>query len=502
MTFISIITTTLLALLVIGVLLVIIFDDGDSGRKFAWMLVISLLPVIGILLYLMFGINYHHHWFFERRHEKFLRTVKNEADDDLMRVLRGEDEMEDVEPDFQSLARLLANNNSYTVSSGNDVEIMTNGKRKFELLTKDLSEAKDSIHMEYFLFGKDKGSERIKEILMEKARQGVKVRFIHENIANLNIPGSYYNEMRKAGVSVVKFTNPRKHLLNLVTSINYRDHRKIVVIDGRIAYTGGMNIKDRYFLEWRDTHMRITGKAVASLQNSFMNSWLTAGGTLDKPYMHYFPTVKQGPEDRGDYVRQPVPSSIDISGVQPVIHDALLQVVPDEPDAQWELTEMGYVWMANNAKEYIYLQTPYFVPPEVVLHALKSAALRGVDVRLMIPKAADSAYMQPANKSFFTECLEAGIRIYLRGGHFIHSKTFVCDDYLSQIGSANMDYRSFSINYEINTFIFNKEAAVLNKAIFMKDLEESEEVIFKEWVRRPWYDKIMERVMRLFAPLL
>ena len=506
MTILNIIVTILLVLLITGAVFVIIFDDGEPGWKFAWLLVIALLPVIGIILYLMFGINYRHHWLFNRRHRKYLDIFRDQADESLRYLFDNEEEMKKVRPEYQPLVTLLATDDSNTVSGGNAIEIMTNGKRKFELLTEDLMNAKESIHMEYFLFGEDQGSRRIKEILMEKARQGVKVRFIHENIANLLIPNRYFDEMKSAGVEVVRFTNPRHHLLSLVTSLNYRDHRKIVVIDGKIGYTGGMNIKDRYFQVWRDTHIRITGKAVASLQNSFLNSWLTVGGKLDKGYMEYFHAALEPGLELDESQKLPQESdslqSLDLSSIQPAIHDVLLQVVPDEPDSQWPITQMGYVWAANNAKMYLYLQTPYFVPPEQVLDALKSAALSGVDVRLMVPKKADSFYMAPANRSYFTECLDAGIRIFERKGNFIHSKTFVCDDYLSQIGTANMDYRSFSTNYEINTFMFNEEAAKLNKEIFLKDLESSVEVVPAVWNRRPWYNKVLERILRLNAPLL
>ena len=503
----------------LGAVLVIIFDDGDSGRKLAWLLIIAVFPVIGIVLYLMIGVNYRHHWFFNRRHLKYLETFRTQADDRLRELLEGDADLQQVRPAWRPLVKLLATEDSNTVTGGNTVEVMTNGKRKFDLLEADLLRAKEYIHVEYFLFGNDTGSRRIKEILMQKAREGVKVRFIHENIANLTIRDSYYNEMREAGAEVVKFTNPRKHPLNLVTYLNYRDHRKIVVIDGRIGFTGGMNIKDRYFLEWRDTHMRITGPAVASLQNSFLNSWLTAGGTLDRHYMYYFPIADPAPSlaaageapslsfrasnASGGISRasDDIPSP-DLSAPLPVLRDVLVQIVPDEPDFRWPITQMGYVWAAQNAKDYLYLQTPYFVPPEPVLDALKSAALSGVDVRLMLPEKADSSYMSPANKSFFSECLAAGIRIYERGGNFMHSKTFVCDDYLSQIGTANIDYRSFSINYEVNTFLFDEAAARLNKGIFLKDLEASTEITQPEWNRRPWYRKLLERIVRLFSPLL
>ena len=180
----------------------------------------------------------------------------------------------------------------------------------------------------------------------------------------------------------------------------------------------------------------------------------------------------------------------------------LIQIVPDEPESRWPNINMGAVWAVQNAKKYIYIQTPYFVPPEPMLQALQSAALSGVDVRVMVPKKADLSFMGPANRSYFTECLEAGIRIYERSGRFIHSKTFVSDDYLSEIGSANMDFRSFNIDYELNAYIYDITAAKVNKAIFMKDMEASHEVTLEDWTARPWYQKFLQKVIRLFAPLL
>ena len=176
--------------------------------------------------------------------------------------------------------------------------------------------------------------------------------------------------------------------------------------------------------------------------------------------------------------------------------------MPDEPDNQWPVIQMGTVWAVQHTKEYIYIQTPYFVPPEPLLQALKSAALKGADVRIMMPKKADLCYMGPANRSYYTECLEAGIKIYEKTGNFIHSKTLVSDDYLSILGSANMDYRSFELNYEINTYIFDSLVAKENKAIFLKDMETCDEVTLERWRRIPWYRKILQPIIRLFAPLL
>ena len=512
----------------------------------------------------MFGINYRHHWIFNRRHQKYKDIFEKETNEDLNRILFGHDTEALVREDFRPLAEMMGRGAYPSVTAGNDVEIITEGKRKFELLSQDILQARESIHMEYFHFGNDKGSRAIKELLMQKAREGVKVRFINENIANFPISSKYYDDMREAGVEVVRFTNPRAHLFDLVTTLNYRNHRKIVVIDGKIGYTGGMNINDHYFEHWRDTHMRLTGKAVASLQYAFMDSWLTGGGTIDRPMLEYYPMAKELPSsattsggstaslrsapplatlrsapvpplnvprvavvsparvvadgrpndsehsDSGSLRGSPLSPPRGCRGVDCLqsmqnMHTLLnkvMQIVPDEPDLPLPMLLYSYEWAITHAKKYIWFQTPYFVPPEPVLDAMKIAALTGVDIRLMLPEVADNFITRPANRAYYEEILGAGVRIFLRQGEFIHSKTFVCDDYLSSIGSANMDARSFGINYEINTYIYDEEAALMNKAIFEKDLEKCRELTLEEWSRRPWYKRLLESVIRLFAPLL
>lgn len=527
MTIISIFFSILLVLLIIGTIVVIIFDNGDSSKKIAWLLIITILPIVGLLLYFMVGINFRHSWFFKRKHQKFIKVFGEKANDKVLKLLFGHEKDNLIRRDYKTLTKLLACDGSTCVTDGNGLEIITSGHRKFELLMEDLRNAKESIHMEYFYFRQDQGSKQIKEMLMQKAREGVKVRFIHENIANIVIRPKYYNEMKKAGVEVEKFTKPRWPLVNLVTQLNYRDHRKIVVIDGRIGYTGGMNISDDYFVRWRDTHMRITGNAVAGLQYSFLNSWITADGEVDNDFTKYFPMCKE------DEPTVPVTESaaksienesIDIdndtegNGIAEALakapiqsldmnfklkgKDKLIQIVPDEPESRWPNIHMGAVWAVQHAKKYIYIQTPYFVPPEPMLQALQSAALSGVDVRVMVPKKADLFFMGPANRSYFTECLEAGIKIYERSGRFIHSKTFVSDDYLSEIGSANMDFRSFNLDYELNAYVYDVTAAKVNKAIFLKDMEASHEVTLEDWMARPWYQQFGQKVIRLFAALL
>ncbi|MGM9740182.1 MAG: cardiolipin synthase [Candidatus Cryptobacteroides sp.] len=492
MQWLSVILYTFLVLVTLGTVIVIIFDDGDSAKKIAWILVITILPVVGLLLYFMVGINFRQSGFFAMKHRRFIRIFGERADRSVRELLFGHCKDDLVRDDYKFLAHLLATDGSTCVTDGNDVEIITSGKRKFDLLMEDLRNAKDHIHMEYFYFRQDAGSQQIKEMLMQKAREGVKVRFIHENIANIAIRPKYYNEMKKAGVQVEKFTKPRWPLVNLFTQLNYRDHRKIVVIDGKIGYTGGMNISDDYFIRWRDTHLRITGNAVAGLQYSFLNTWITADGEIDPDFGKYFPmcTGNEAGKAEAD------------EGTTAGKSNVLVQIVPDEPESAWPIIHMGAVWAVQHARKYIYIQTPYFVPPEPMMQALQSAALSGVDVRVMVPKKADLFFMGPANRSYFTECLKAGVRIYERAGRFIHSKTFVSDDYLSEIGSANMDFRSFNLDYELNAYLYDEEKARINKEIFEKDMEASTEVTLEEWLSRPWYKKLVQRIIRLFAALL
>ena len=475
----SVIWSVLLLLLICGTVFVIMSSNSDSGKKVSWILVVTLLPAVGIVLYVVFGLDMRNPSWFLKKHRKFFETFERNADAGTKALLFGRETERKIREDYRELSRLLTNGNGTTVSEDNRIEVITSGQRKFDALVNDILNARHHIHMEYFYFKQDDGSRKRRELLMQKAREGVKVRFIYENIANIKIAPRYYYEMKKAGVEVVRFTNPKFSLFRLSAQLNYRDHRKIVVIDGNIGYTGGMNISDDYFLRWRDTHLRITGNAVSSLQYSFMNSFISSGGRIEEDFSPYFPEHEAFETD-----------------------DRLVQIVPDEPDSRWPVLHMGAVWTVQHASDYLYIQTPYFVPPEPLLHALKTTALKGTDVRIMLPAKADLFFMGPANRAYFQECLEAGIKIYEKTGSFIHSKTIVADDYLSVIGSANMDYRSLELNYEINTYIYDSNMAVMNREIFLKDQEECRQIFLKDWIRRPWYRKAAQTIMKLFSPLL
>lgn len=443
-------------------------------NKIVW--IVLILAGVALLFWLVFGINWRSKQNYDRKHHLLRSRMQAEDTEELRRLLFSNGLTMRVEQRFQPLTMLLARGGRPSVSLSTP-QIITSGKDKYNMLMSDLICAKESIHMEYFHFGIDKSSRKIRQVLMAKARQGVKVRFINENIANRPIPNLYFRSMRKAGVEVVNFSDSRFSLLRFLMTLSYRDHRKIVVIDNRIGYTGGMNINDHYFYQWRDTHLRLTGEAVASLQYAFLDTWLASGGQLHSAVNSFFFHLDK-------------PSCGQSLGT-------LTQVTPDDPTSPEPVLLTAYEWILNHAQKYVWFQSPYIAPPPSLISAIRNAAQRGVDVRVMVPEHCDTAIMRPINKSYYAELTEAGVQFYVRSGEFMHSKTIVCDDYLSCVGSANLDYRSFGIDYEINTFFYDRAVALRQKQIFENDLPICRLVIAAEAHPTPW-----QRLMRHLAPIV
>ena len=443
-------------------------------NKIVW--IVLILAGVALLFWLVFGINWRSKQNYDRKHHLLRSRMQAEDTEELRRLLFSNGLTMRVEQRFRPLTMLLARGGRPSVSLSTP-QIITSGKDKYNMLMSDLICAKESIHMEYFHFGIDKSSRKIRQVLMEKARQGVKVRFINENIANWPIPNCYFRSMRKAGVEVVNFSDSKFSLLRFLLTLSYRDHRKIVVIDNRIGYTGGMNITENYFHRWRDTHLRLTGEAVASLQYAFLDTWLAAGGQLNSALVNFF-----------FHLDKP---SCDL----PL--GALTQITPDDPTSPEPVLLTAYEWILNHAQSYVWFQSPYIAPPPSLISAMRNAAHRGVDVRVMVPEHCDTAIMRPINKSYYAELTEAGVQLYVRSGEFMHSKTLVCDDYLSCVGSANLDYRSFGIDYEINTFFYDRAVALRQKQIFENDLPICRLVIAAEAHPTPW-----QRLMRHLAPIV
>ena len=374
---------------------------------------------------------------------------------------------------YRPLASLLLQaGEGNCVYEGNSLEIITSGLRKRELLLEDIRRAKSFIHMEYYRFGNDKAGREVRDLLLKKATEGVEVRLLNNNLSYwLTIPSRYYRDMTQKGVEVIPFTHIRHGMGTWLYRINHQLHRKVVVIDGQVAYTGGMNLNDNYFYKWRDTHLRITGPIVEGLNASFMESWKASGGRFSYPPEHY----------------SPVPMAQEAP-----LKDKLMQLVSDTPETPSSAMLAAYEWILDNAREYVFIQTPYFVPPKSLIASLAGAVKRGVDVRLMFPRKVDTPFMGTTNKAYYQDCLKAGVRILERGGEFIHCKTLVADDEVTVVGASNLDWRSFFVNYEINTIIYDRETTVDGKEIFLSDAMQAQEVKSGSWCR----------FMRLFYRML
>ena len=475
---------TILAILALLGILQVLQGGNPSDVKVFWVLFILLFPVAGLVIYCLTGIDYRNSVARRRLHGKALEQMKKEITPEQADAWFTDKDLDKVPGEFRPLAQLLLNcGKGNKVYAGNSFEIITSGLRKRELLLEDIRKAKRYIHLEYFRFGDDKAGREVRDLLYQKVAEGVEVCYLNNNMIGRFIPRSYFRDMRKHGMNVVPYTHIRMGFRQWLMRINCQNHRKIMVIDGQVAYVGGMNLNDHYFYQWRDTHLRVTGPLIARLQASFMDSWIGSGGTFRHPLNEYIADA---------YPQEDAP-----------LRDKLMQEVVSAPEYPWRTAQLAFEWILNNAKRYVYIQTPYWVPPDSLLDAVKSAAMRGVDVQIMLPKEVDTPFLGPANRSYYAECLQAGIRLYERGGEFIHAKTLVVDDALSVMGGSNLDCRSFDINSENDTFIYDEETAQVNKQIFQKEKAFCEELDLATWkASRSIWQRFLSGLMRLFSPLL
>lgn len=463
----SIIASLVFLILLIGTIIVIIVENRSPIKAVSWLLVLIFLPVVGLVLFYFFGQDTRR---MRKLSTKYYKKIKDLSFRDLVPDFKVE-----LEPDYVNLIQLLRKGNYSPLLQGSKVKVITEGNEMFDLLLKDMDEARHHVHIEYFIFYNDDVGNRVKEMMIKKAKEGVEVRFIYDNVANWFIPNKFYKEMETAGVYVTSFMKVK--FASMKSRINYRNHRKLVIIDGHVGYTGGMNVANDYIKpNWRDTHLRIEGQGALGLQASFLIDWFSSGEALEQ-VSDYFPE-------------------------QPVYTNNLLQIINDGPDKAYRSIQQAFNHIVTTTDRYIYMQTPYFLPTDSLFQALQSASLSGVDVRLMVSKKSDSPYIDPAAQSYYEDLLKAGMKIYEHPDKFIHAKTLVADDMISVIGTANMDFRSIETNFEINTYIYDAEIAAQNKAIFLKDMEECKEIVYEEWVKRPHYKHFIESLMRLFAPLL
>ena len=474
MSYLSWIFYPIYAIVTLGALLAVLMDHRQPAKTVAWVLVLVFLPVVGIVIYFFFGQN--------TRKERFIS--QRSLDQLTKRSMLEFAEQKDLKipADQGALIKLFTNQNWSFPFKDNEVDIYTSGYDFFHMLLRDIGKAKSHVHIDSYIFNDDALGYMVADELVEKASQGVEVRVIYDDVGCWNVKNEFFERMREAGIEVHAFM-PVKFPA-FTGKVNYRNHRKLCVIDGKIGYIGGMNIATRYIkgrsgLAWRDTHLRIRGGAVYGIQRAFLVDWYFVDRTLITN-RRFYPEVSEK-----------------------LKNDCLIQIVTSSPISPWPDIMQGYVRILLQAKHYVYMETPYFLPTEPVLFAMRTAALAGVDVRLMIPYKTDAKLVEWASRSYVMQTVESGVKIYLYKAGFNHSKLLVSDDALCTVGSTNIDFRSFENNFEANAFIYDEQMACRLKDVYLQDVKESvllEDV--KDLGKQTFIQRLWESLVRLISPLL
>lgn len=474
MSYLSWIFYPIYAIVTLGALLAVLMDHRQPAKTVAWVLVLVFLPVVGIVIYFFFGQN--------TRKERFISQRSLDQLTKRSMLEFAEQKNLKIPADQGALIKLFTNQNWSFPFKDNEVDIYTNGYDFFHMLLRDIGKAKSHVHIDSYIFNDDALGYMVADELVEKASQGVEVRVIYDDVGCWNVKNEFFERMREAGIEVHAFM-PVKFPA-FTGKVNYRNHRKLCVIDGKIGYIGGMNIATRYIkgrsgLAWRDTHLRIRGGAVYGIQRAFLVDWYFVDRTLITN-RRYYPEVSEK-----------------------LKNDCLIQVVTSSPISPWPDIMQGYVRILLQAKHYVYMETPYFLPTEPVLFAMRTAALAGVDVRLMIPYKTDAKLVEWASRSYVMQTVESGVKIYLYKAGFNHSKLLVSDDALCTVGSTNIDFRSFENNFEANAFIYDEQMACRLKDVYLQDVKES---VLLEDVRdlgnQTFIQRLWESLVRLISPLL
>lgn len=462
---------------------IIFLERRNISSTWAWIMVLFFIPVFGFILYLILGQKFK-----KRKLSKLIGVNTNLVEQMLiehqLKLQTGALLANDKEASQYSDLILMNLNTNYSMfTNENDLQIFTDGYDKFESLIQDIKAAKHHIHLEYYIFRNDSTGKRLMSALTEKAKQGVEVRFIYDHIGSVNLTRKFFKEFELAGGRVEAFFKSKIPYLNL--KINYRNHRKLVVIDGQIGYLGGFNIGDEYlglnkrFGYWRDTHLRIQGRSVQQMQVQFMLDWNLLSSVKLAIADNYFPAVFHETKDQIG-----------------------IQVVASGPDSDFQEIKNSYIKMIYGAKQSIFLQTPYFVPDSVLLSALQTAALSGKDVRIMLPYKRDHFFVYWATQSYISDLLEYGIKVYLYKEGFLHAKTLVVDGKIASVGTTNLDIRSFKLNFEMNAFIYSERVATELSACFVKDMDGCELMTMEIYNNRPMFNRFRESISRLLSPIL
>lgn len=466
-----------LLLFIFQIMTILLSEFRHPPKAVAWLMVLFILPVIGFVMYYFLAKEYTRRRKVKRKNRMIMKEIRR----DLIRLSRkpNQDRVKlEIEEDHRLYGLLRSLPDSF-ITKCNDATIYTNAEPTYRDMLEAMEAATDHIHLEYYTIRDDGIGREFQRVMMRKAREGVEVRLLYDGVGSIELTDSYIEALEEAGVKTACFLPP---LIALVDKrINYRNHRKTLIVDGTVGFLGGINIGDEYLGKdpklgyWRDTHLRIVGDSVYYLQHTFLNDWYFVKGVL----LHapqYFPEHE-------------------CEGHVPV------QIVTSGPDANWDTILEVYFSAIAAAKHRVFITTPYFVPEPSVIMALKTAAVSGVDVRIILPAVPDTRIVYWASLSYIEELLQAGVRFYLYEKGFIHAKTLLADHKLATVGTANMDMRSFFDNFELNAVLFDRKTIDRLERDFMTDLKSCREVQLSEWEQRSRWQRGKEKLARLLAPL-
>lgn len=452
---------------------VLLLENRNPVKSIAWVLVMLFMPIIGLIFYLIFGQNFRKQKIINKRS---IKTLKSKAFSGF-KIDKINAEM--IDSNQLNVIKMLYKNSEAFACTYNKINILVDGKKTFDAIFEAIQNATDHIHIEFFIIGNDKISNKLRKLLIEKANSGIRVRMIYDYWGSFVLSRRYLQTLTAAGVYIRPFL-PLKLRFGR-SKINFRNHRKLIIVDGKTAFTGGLNFADRYIYgnelgHWRDTFIEIQGAAVHALQLQFVEDWYFVEHKLIDD-IKYFPTpLKYNPN--------------------------LIQIVSSGPDTDWESIMQGIASAIMSATKYIYIHTPYYMPNDLIAGTIHMAALSGVDVRLMIPARSDSRVSDASTFSFLGRSMEAGVKVFRYKDGFLHSKAIVIDNFISIVGSANMDERSFNDNFELSAFIYDPETADTLRQHFIDDQEKCTQLTFEEWHNRKRSQKLKESMARLLSPLM
>ncbi len=461
--------------IVILTIIHVVLDNRQPAKTMAWALVIWFVPVVGIVFYLFFGLN--------TRKERLIsqRSLDMLSKRSMLEFVEQRDLH--LPEEYKPIIDLFVSENFSLPFKDSEVKIYTDGYSFFHALLKEIASAKDHIHLDMYIFEDDALGNMVRDALVAKVREGVEVRLIYDDVGCWNVSNRFFERMREEGIEVAPFLPVR--FPSFTSKVNYRNHRKMIVIDGRAGFIGGMNIALRYVKgtksqPWRDTMLQITGSGVYSLQKAFLVDWYFVDRNLISNRKYY-----PHPTEESSH------------------NESLLQIVTSGPDTPYPEIMQGYVRMILAAKKYIFIETPYFLPTDPVLFALKTAAAGGVDVRILVPLRSDTKFVEWAGRSYLREMVKAGVSVSYYKAGFLHSKMIVCDDAICSCGSTNVDFRSFENNFESNAFIYDSKVAIAMRDMFLEDTSQS--LLFTDMphrVKPNILKRLVESLVRLMSPLM